>query len=121
MMANPAGSGPIHDTNRQVRPPSVVRTQSGRPSRRLDLRRGEEQHAVGRPVDDVIGAGGDPGLAEEGQPERTFPVVAAIGRIKETRWAGVHVGHAHVSAKSGWVKSIPPGQSVKGFSARPGE
>ena len=35
MIANPSGSGPIHETNRQDLPPSVVRTQSGRPSCRL--------------------------------------------------------------------------------------
>ena len=33
MIAYPDGSGPMNETNRQVRPPSVVRAQNGRPSR----------------------------------------------------------------------------------------
>ena len=34
-MAYPAGSGPMKERNRQVRPPSVVRAQNGRPGGRI--------------------------------------------------------------------------------------
>src|SRR5437588_718554 len=37
MIAKPFGSSPMNETNFQVRPPSVVRAQNGRPSQWFDL------------------------------------------------------------------------------------
>ena len=38
MITKPSGgSGPIHETNEKLRPPSEVRTTKGRPSRPFDL------------------------------------------------------------------------------------
>src|SRR5689334_3270510 len=37
------------------------------------FRRRQEELAVSRAVDDVVGAGSDPFLIEEGEPKRTFP------------------------------------------------
>ena len=75
MIAYPLGSGPIQATNCQVLP-AVGGADAERPALlAVRLRGRQEQHAILLAVDEVIGAGGDSGLAEQRQAKRPLPVM----------------------------------------------
>ncbi len=67
MIEYPVGSGPMNETNRQVRPPSSVRCAKGRPSRPFAFEAVSKSVQSFGPLTEVVGTSHHPFLIEEGR------------------------------------------------------
>src|SRR5262245_60250143 len=82
----------------------------------IRLRGGEKHGEVVFAVDQIIGARGDPLLAEVRNAVGAIPPLTAVSRVVEARRADVNVGHARSESEIG-VAEVDAAGTIDGFLA----